>query len=315
MGLMKKGCFIALSVFVFVVCGEAVEIDSSHLQISIRPAGDAETWHGDSVKRYNPVIPGVASLIIPGAGQVVTGHYVKGIFFAGLEAIFASSVYFWQSTGRQRDDEANQYVRWSMADTGKVQKAVDLEKSNFSHHSAIEARFTSYSFLSWAVGTYVYSELDAIGGSNFWKDTKERSPGKAGLLSAIPGLGLGQLYNGSVSKAGMVMMGQVSLGMMAYGNQRLMTRAEDNYFRLNAAQDSVGKQLVQMNYPSDWNSSRYRSFTNRNLYLWYSLFFYFYGIFDAVVDAYLHDYPEKMNIKPDLAVGYKQFTFSLNTTF
>jgi Family of unknown function (DUF5683) len=110
-------------------------------------------------------------------------------------------------------------------------------------------------------------------------------------------------------------MGQVSLGLMAYSNQRLMTRAEANYARLNApGADSLTRQVAAQ-FNESWSGARYRAFTNRNMYLWYSIFFYGYSIFDAVVDAYLHEYPEKMKIKPDLVVGNGQIYFALSTTF
>jgi hypothetical protein len=134
------------------------------------------------------------------------------------------------------------------------------------------------------------------------------------MLAAVPGLGLGQMYNGSLGKAGMVMMGQVSLGIMSYSNERLIKMTEANSIRLKFSTDSL-TQLVSRQYADDWGSYRYRAFTNRNMYLWYSMFFYFYSIFDAVVDSYLHDYPQKMKIAPDLMVGKGHLSLSLSTTF
>jgi hypothetical protein len=314
-----KGCMIfKVKVFFCVLACAAIvahadDLDSTDLQIGKRAPADTESWRQDSIVRYDPLMPGVASLIIPGAGQFATGHYVKGCFFAGLEGAMASSVYFWQQSADLRDQEADQFLHRSWADSG-IDRVTYLEKSYLSRYSALDARFSSYSFLSWAIGAYIFCELDVLDHSNKWKDTKEKNPTKAGLLSAIPGLGLGQLYNGSYSKAGMIMMGQVSLGMMAYGNHRLMRKAEDNYARVASANDTLTKQIAS-EYEGYWTSNRNQAFTNRNLFLWYSLFFYVYGIFDAVVDAHLHDYPDKMKIQPDLTVGTRGFKFSLHTTF
>jgi hypothetical protein len=66
---------------------------------------------------------------------------------------------------------------------------------------------------------------------------------------------------------------------------------------------------------SRWSGERGSAFTNRNMYLWYSIFFYFYSVFDAVVDAYLHDYPDRMKIEPDLTVGKNNFHFSVTAPF
>jgi hypothetical protein len=62
-----------------------------------------------------------------------------------------------------------------------------------------------------------------------------------------------------------------------------------------------------------WEYRRTNAFRNRNMFLWYSLAFYFYGILDAVVDAHLHDAPLKMKLEPDLAPQSKEI--GLKATF
>jgi len=47
-------------------------------------------------------------------------------------------------------------------------------------------------------------------------------------------------------------------------------------------------------------SRRGEAFRNRNMWMWYSVAFYLYGIFDAWVDANLHDARVKMKLEPDL---------------
>jgi hypothetical protein len=285
------------------------------------PILETEKWQLDSVRKFNPIVSGTASLILPGAGQVYTRHYVKAGFFVALEATFGSMVYFWKKTVDVRDAEEKKWTGFAEGDTNAFQRAKDMEESYLAHHGAVDARLSMYSFLAWAAGGYVFNVLDALGSSNAFKNSKAKSPSTAALLAAIPGLGLGQWYNGSLSKAGMVMMGQVSLGLMAYNSQRLMTRAENNYKRLNAPDaDAVTKQVASTysgnsTYKGKWSSTRFRAFTNRNMYLWYSVFFYGYSIFDAVVDAYLHEYTEKMKIKPDLVIGSRQVCFTLQTAF
>ncbi len=284
-------------------------------QIGRLPILETETWRPDSVRRFSPVISGAASLLIPGAGQVYTHQYFKAGFFIALEAIFGSMANFWRTDANNRFVREKSWLALSAADTNRLAATMDREDAFLTHHHALESRFSFYDYLSWAAGGYVFNVLDAVGSSNAFRNTKEKSPLTAGLLAAVPGLGLGQWYNGALSKAGLVMMGQVSLGIMAYNCQRLMDRAEDNYLRLNPPQPDTLTRFVSFAYSGDWGDARYRSYTNRNMYLWYSVFFYFYSIFDAVVDAYLHDYPEKMKIKPDLILGNKQVYLSLQTTF
>jgi len=179
-------------------------------------------------------------------------------------------------------------------------------------YSELESRYMAYNSLSWMVGGYVFNVLDAINGTGFFNNSVYKSPLIAGWLSAIPGLGLGQMYNGSLSKAGMVMMAQISLGVVAYDYHRLMKVAEKNYSNLNV---SVDKTVLKDKYLNEWESKRSSAFQKRNTYLWYSIFFYLYGILDAVVDAHLHDYPEKMKISPDLVPANGGAQLNLNVKF
>jgi hypothetical protein len=293
------------------------------LQIGRLPGGDSDTVAVPKLRLYDPVKVGTASLVIPGLGQVYTQHYVKAFFFIGIEVLFGSMAYFWNQSAAVQEETTAQYLAKAQSDVASgfstKDSAEDFELSRFSHYSAINNRFSGYNFLTWTIGAHIYNTLDAIDASNYFKNERERNPGTAFLLAAIPGLGLGQIYNGAWSKAGLVIMGQWSLGMMAFNNQRLMVQAENNFERLNtpltdSTANSIRSQVAE-DLSASWASARYTAFSNRNMFMWYSIFFYGYSIFDAVVDAYLHDYPEKMQIKPDLAVGTKSIEFSLQTKF
>jgi hypothetical protein len=313
MKLNKQGWILVL--LASQLWSQGVADDSTCIQIGRLPIQESEEWHLDSAKRYNPVVSTAASLIVPGAGQVYTHHYVKAGFFIALEAILGSMALYWKRDADNQEINAGTLREWSDSATVPLDSAVFRERSFLAHHQAIESRLSSYSFLTWTVGAHLFNVLDALGSSNVFNNTLEKNPSTAGLLAAIPGLGLGQLYNGSYSKAGLVIMGQVSLGMMVYASQRQVKRAEDNYGRLNAAGADTLTTQVASTYSGRWSDARYRSFTNRNMYLWYSVFFYGYSIFDAVVDAYLHEYPERMKIKPDLVLQGNDIHFTLSTTF
>jgi hypothetical protein len=127
----------------------------------------------------------------------------------------------------------------------------------------------------------------------------------------------------------MIFMAQMSMAVMALDYHRLMTNAGDHYIKINdeykqhiaaavargnvddtlALSDSRGKYLAS------WESERSGAFKTRNSYLWYSIFLYFYGIFDAVVDAHLHDYPEKMRMYPDLVPQSDGALLRLNVNY
>jgi hypothetical protein len=285
--------------------------------------GDTDTVAVTPLRIYNPWKAGGASFIIPGAGQVYTHHYIKAGFFVALDAVFGSMAYFWSQDAANQESTARLYRNWAASDRSKghpEDSAGDMELSFLSHNNALQSRYSGYDFLTWAVGAHLYNILDAVDNSNRFKDQKSKKPGTAALLAAVPGLGLGQIYNGAYSKAGLMIMGQISLGMMAYNNNRLMVEAQNNYIRLetkivgNPAADST-RQVTANQYAAQWSGARYQAFTNRNMFLWYTIFFYGYSVFDAVVDAYLHDYPDKMRIKPDLAIGKQGFKVSLSARF
>ncbi|MBN1131258.1 MAG: hypothetical protein JXA71_19870 [Chitinispirillaceae bacterium] len=298
--------YMMVTIFPVTVRG----VDTVALQMGTIERGEGEAWGVDSVTLYNPVISSVSSFLLPGAGQIYTRHYVKAGFFPALEAIFISMVVFWHETASLYSDNARNYLALDATDSSRSDYR---ELSRLSSHSALDARFSQYHFTAWAIGAHVFNFFDALQASNVFRNSRERDPKTAAFLAAVPGLGLGQFYNGSLSKAGMVMMGQLSLGIMAYNSHRLMDRAAWNYARLTDPQADSLTQQLKSQYSDDWYSYRHRSFTNRNMYLWYSLFFYFYAMFDAVVDAYLHDYPDKMKIAPDLVIGKNGFSFSLTT--
>jgi hypothetical protein len=317
--------------FFLLVCVASITHSQSNENDTVFPdlkstsLKESAVWREDSIRRVNPMVPGVGSMVFPGAGQVMTGHYVKAGFLLALESLFVGQAIYWHADADLRDKDMNRRLDFSMAGwhaqdsatrySNRIDSALYREEATVLHHSAMDTRFSSYNFTVWAVGAHIYNILDAVNSSNYFKNTEPRNPGKAALLAAVPGLGLGQLYNGSISKAGMVIMTQFSLGSMAWNSHRLMRNAEQNYARLYSSKADTLTKLVQPNYRDDWSSLRYRAFTNRNMYMWYSIFFYFYGMFDATVDAYLHDYPGKMKIEPDLGINEKEIRFSLYTTF
>jgi len=282
---------------------------------------DADQWIiTPHVKQYNPLVSGAVSMVIPGAGQLYTKHYIKSGTFVASQAISGYLGFWWnnekdlrQSIADAYKDSADIYMKeaFTVSLSGDSSASSELlqaslgyqERAGLQHHSAFEAEARSINAFAWAIGVYVYNIFDAVGSSNAFIDQKERNPLTAGWLAAIPVLGLGQLYNGAISKAGMVMMAQTGLGIIAINYDRLMKNAEENYINLNSIDPNNSdpfKTVIRDQYSNSWKFKRDNAFQSRNTYLWYSIFFYFYSIFDAVVDAHLHDYPVKMKIEPDL---------------
>jgi hypothetical protein len=314
---------IVLLLLAIVLHAGAADPGADSLPLGRYPGNDSDTVTVAKLRLYDPEAVAGASFIVPGLGQITTQHYIRPVFFLAAESILASMTYFWNQTAIGSEQTVGDYIALSQGDVPHgltvIDSAEDVERARLQHYSTLTSRFSAYNYLTWLIGAHIYNVLDAVDCSNHFKDEEPRSAGKAFWLATIPGLGLGQIYNGDWSKAGIIIMGQWSLGMMAFNNQRLMIVAQDNFARLNtpladSANEAIRSQ-VATDLSQEWSSARYSAFSNRNMFLWYSIFFYGYSIFDAVVDAYLHDYNSKMNIKPDLAVGMKSVEFSLRTDF
>lgn len=259
-------CVLLLSTVISVSAEtiQTIESDSVFPTIVKPSVKESMAWREDSVHRKNPVLPGAASMIVPGAGQCITGHYVKAVFFIALESIFTGQALYWRSNSAVIERNANNTFNanmksWKAMDTATRSRSDSIsfcEDLNLNRHGAMDMRFDSYNFTVWAVGAYIYNVLDAVNSSDYFRNSDPKKPGTAALLAAVPGLGLGQLYNGSISKAGMVMMGQFSLGMMAYNSQRLMTDADNNYGRLTSSQTDSLTRAVGVGY---WGNGAARS--------------------------------------------------------
>ncbi|NLW90593.1 MAG: hypothetical protein GXY34_03215 [Syntrophomonadaceae bacterium] len=177
----------------------------------------------------------------------------------------------------------------------------------------MDAELKRYNYLTWAGGIYLYNLFDAFELTGLLKDNEQRNPTVAFGLALIPGLGLGQIYNGSYSKAGLFIMGQVQLGVIAYNKDRMMRLAESNYRRVSDT--TITPASIKALSSSDWDSRRRAELKQRNSFIWYSIFVYVIGMLDAVVDAHLHDYKERMKIEPDLVPSENGTGLNLRLNF
>lgn len=248
----------------------------------------------------NPIKPGVlvlSSAILPGTGQFLNRKYLKAGTFLALEASMVGVATGWDKIARLRVQDYHRAYAAALSDTGPGH-AQKMEAVHVTKFQTLEAEFKRYNVMTWASGIYLYNVFDAFQMTGLFQDNEKRNPRLAAGLAAIPGLGLGQMYNGSYSKAGFFMMTQMSLGVLAYNNHRLMRIAESNYRRVS---DTTQTPLaIKSLSATDWDGKRNRAMKNRNSYLWYSIFTYVIGMLDAVVDAHLHDYDARMKIEPDL---------------
>jgi hypothetical protein len=287
----------------------------------------------------SPLKAAAISALIPGGGQIYTGNYIKSGAFLASELVIGLVGYsrYWDRTNLQKNssmmldsllNDPNRVLKTRTDTVRNASKTADsifidtlfsstqyrmsyeydrfLEKSN---------SFFVYQCIAWMSGLYYWNILDAIKNTGYFMNDDHKNPSTAFWLSAIPGLGLGQLYNDELSKAGMVFMVQMNLAYMVYNNNKLMHICEDNLRKINnpASKESWAAEVTQLK--SDWDSRRDDAFRNRNRWAWYSVAFYFYSIFDAIVDAHLHDAKKKMKLEPDLLTGEKGIGLHCTMTF
>tara|TARA_B100000809_G_scaffold13675_1_gene12449 strand:+ start:760 stop:1224 length:465 start_codon:yes stop_codon:yes gene_type:complete len=104
--------------------------------------------------------------------------------------------------------------------------------------------------------------------------TSIKSPKKA-ASSALVFPGGGQLYNGKIIKAGLILAGEVIAIINWHKNSQLYSSYDAN----NNAE-----------YPLP----KHRYLEKRNKSVWWIGFIYIYGLIDAIVDAHLHPFEDVM---------------------
>jgi TM2 domain-containing membrane protein YozV len=271
----------------------------------------------DTAPKFAINYTGVAlSAVIPGSGQVYQSRYVMGGLFLAAEAVAVGFAVYWNNDADVRRFDARR-LRDASDAFNNLGEVVGLDSAvraaylyEAGRYSVIadeadfesrEARHTVYNALAWAVGLHLYNALDALEAGGLTSRGLEKNPTAAGLLAAVPFLGLGQLYNERPAKAGMLAMAQVGLALTAYNQHRLMSEASDNYNKMrNPESEQYAYRVEHLSY---WKSRYDRAFSNRNTYLWLSLAAYLYSIFDAVVDAYLGDFNAKIDLGTDLSAA------------
>lgn len=320
--------FFLISLFVFTALALGQE---GNEQGRVQKSDSLTVVKKDSVKTvksYNPAIALTASVLLPGAGQVYTGHYIKaGLFFVSEIGVglFGYQRYIYASALKKNTDSITAIWKTLKDSVAITRSPSDSTKNDttdvgfFWKLKADSARFEEndtrnvlLQSFAWMVGIYYYNVLDALQCAGVLKDSSKKDPAVAGWLSAIPGLGLGQIYNGELSKAGMILMTQLNLAYVAFNYHMSMIECE----HAEASVDPNNKPEYSLFYGPQrdrWEYRRTNAFRNRNMFLWYSLAFYFYGILDAVVDAHLHDAPLKMKLEPDLTPQSKEI--GLKATF
>lgn len=246
----------------------------------------------------------IALSIIPGGGQMYQKDYIHGGLFLGFETLFGTiAVNRWQKYHGNLDGadtiRMNYYTLLATPDFD-TSKALDtlfaLERKEYE---ASRMKMLHRNYSAWFTGVYVWNMFDAVGYSGIVRGVETPNPRRAAALSAIPFLGLGQLYNGKSYKAGLVWAMQIGCLTSAINFQRLMNESKDRQTSMlnSPLFDGSTVDLGDVGRVKDHWQGTYDSATrSRTMFMWYGVIFYLYGILDAYVDAHLHNFESKFDI-------------------
>ena len=302
---------------------DSLYIDSTDtLELALPPSELTEDPPLTEPVRYKPLTSVGLSALLPGIGQIYCRRRVKGALFMGIEAIWTLYTidrmnHFKYTLQQPVDDYSiliNEYLETLSEytpDMKEYQKhydnLIDARMGyDLSRYRRRSGRYAAYHGVGWVAGFYLWNLWDALDCSNNFENNTPRSPAAAAWLSAIPFLGLGQIYNGSFSKAGLIWTIHTLLAYMSCNYNRLLNNCINKRNQVKSTQ-SVSEEVhplyntdIKTYYISRWDEEYNIAFRKRNTYLWYFILFYFYGIFDAAVDAHLHDYKIKIRLHPEL---------------
>ncbi|MEN9353577.1 MAG: hypothetical protein RL318_902 [Fibrobacterota bacterium] len=264
----------------------------------------------------SPALAAGASLVLPGLGQILARHPVKGGVTMALDLGLYSSLWQIQNTqlpklrgrvGVSDPIEATWRRTWASLDhKDTTLPAIALRDSvrlrrNAAADSAYKNREKIQTNLDlrnpelvWAIGVHAWSVVDAF--DEAWHQRHPIQSGRsgltAGLLSAlVPGAG--QIYNERYGKSAMLWMALSGSWVSQAEHQKTL----DFYHAELALARADGRATTQISTQID----QFRK--HRNQYYWGMGLLYVYQIIDAVVDARLDETRRPFRIGLDVGPG------------
>ena len=265
-----------------------------------------------------PLVAAGASLALPGLGQILCGHPVKGGVAMGLNAILYGTAGYSQlfNIPKQRDRQAisnaieadfRRQLAALPTDSialaalgGDTMKARLIGRRNGAADSAYKNRErvqtnidNRNTMISWAIGLHAWAVFDAFDAAYH-----DRHPIQGGRDAVTAGLwaafvpGAGQLYNERFGKAAMLWMAIGGCVTSIETHQSTLEFYQNEYDLAMAD----GRTTNQSQITTQENFYRKR----RNQYYWGLGMLYIYQIIDAVVDARLDELkkPFRLTLEP-----------------
>ena len=259
--------------------------------------------------------------IFPGGGQYYTGHYVRGGFITGIEALLIYEVYINKSWQKDRVYEQAKPFQDSVAIMNRKIMDADNRDSLQAYHEKRQEYANRVRELSdkkmeqedlrtaenaWLFGLHLYGMFDAFGiwYNNNYRSVELRSMKKALLWGIIPGFG--QMYNGEFGKAGLLYMSIIGATTSIRTSQHMVNYyLKRKHMLADESPDSEEYEKIAERV------TYYRK--NRNQYIWGMALIYLYSLADAAVDALLSDFdnPLHLAVLPRLEGG-AQAMFSVD---
>ena len=259
--------------------------------------------------------------IFPGGGQYYTGHYVRGGFITGIEALLIYEVYINKSWQKDRVYEQAKPFQDSVAIMNRKIMEADNRDSLQAYHEKRQEYANRVRELSdkkmeqedlrtaenaWLFGLHLYGMFDAFGiwYNNNYRSVELRSMKKALLWGIIPGFG--QMYNGEFGKAGLLYMSIIGATTSIRTSQHMVNYyLKRKHMLADESPDSEEYEKIAERV------TYYRK--NRNQYIWGMALIYLYSLADAAVDALLSDFdnPLHLAVLPRLEGG-AQAMFSVD---
>ena len=275
----------------------------------------------DVPTEHNSLLYTMLLSIFPGGGQYYTGHYIRGGFITGIEALLVYEVVFNKSWQRDRiyeqvrpfQDSVMYFSRLLGTATSRDSiKSYQEQRMDFVNRvrtlsdKKMEQEDLRKAETAWLYGLHLYGMFDAFGiwYNNHYRSVEQRSMKKALLLAIIPGFG--QMYNGEFGKAGLLYMSIIGSATSIWTSQNMVEYYLGRKHLLeyeDVEQEDFDKIVERVTY--------YRK--NRNQYIWAMALLYLYSMGDAVVDALLSDFdnPVHLALLPRLEGGV-QALFTLD---
>ena len=276
----------------------------------------------DVPTEHNSLLLTMLFSVFPGGGQYYTGHYIRGGFITGIEALLVYEVVFNKSWQRDRIYEQARPFQDSVAYFSRLLATAPSrdsiryyqeQRTDYANRvralsdKKMEQEDLRKAETAWLYGLHLYGMFDAFGiwYNNHYRSVEQRSMRKALLLAIIPGFG--QMYNGEFGKAGLLYMSIIGASTSIWTSQNMV-----EYY--------LGRKHILENEdvePEDFDKiaervTYYRK--NRNQYIWALALLYLYSMGDAVVDALLSDFdnPVHLALLPNLEGGGARAVFTFD---